>query len=63
MSFSKVTDYRQAEIVEHVDGDGRWLFCHVCGVKPNGVLEVQIPNPRGLCWRVDLKPSEYTIVK
>ncbi len=38
------------------------LLCWVLRVKFDGVLEVQIPNPRGIAWIIDLDPSEYKAV-
>lgn len=38
------------------------LLCWVLRQKPEKILEVQIPNPKGLAWIIDLWPDEYTIV-
>jgi hypothetical protein len=39
-----------------------WYLCWVVAIKPEGILEVQIPNPGGLAWRVDLWPNEYKVL-
>jgi len=47
------------KVVEYKKPDGSWFLCHVVCRKPEGILEVQIPNPNGLGWRIDLWPGEY----
>lgn len=42
--------------------NGKWYLCWVVAIKPEGILEVQIPNPNGLAWRIDLWPNEYKVI-
>lgn len=55
-------DLRSVRVVEYRRPDGGWYLCHVVEVKPERILEVQIPCPGGLAWRLDLWPDEYRIV-
>lgn len=54
MTRPKVVEYQK---------DGRWYLCHVIREKEDGILEVQIPNPAGHGWVLDLWPGEYKVVK
>lgn len=49
-------------VVEYTDKSGKWYLCWVVACKAEGILEVQIPNPGGLAWRIDLWPTEYKVV-
>lgn len=50
------------KVVECRLSDGSWFLCHVVRQKPEGILEVQIPNPAGLAWIIDLWPTEYRVI-
>lgn len=55
-------DKPHPKVVEYTDAKGFWHLCWVVACKPEGILEVQIPNPGGLPWRLDLWPKEYKIL-
>lgn len=46
-------------VVEYRDKENCWYLCHVLKQKPEGILVVQIPNPHGAAWIIDLWPGEY----
>ncbi len=50
------------KVVEYRKPDGSWLLCHVARELPEGILRVQIPNPNGFGWIIDLWPGEYRVV-